>query len=175
MLPTVWISRDVDNALVQLGERWRPYETGGILLGWKDEGGSSVIAGLLGGGPSAIHTRSSFLPDDEWQFPRLRELFLDTGGDLNYLGEWHSHPTSSAAMSFTDKTTLRRTARRVRNPLMIIVGRPLDAWEVRGWIGSHRYFHRQQEANLVRFDLPDRWPTHFIFDPADLDPHTKPS
>ena len=173
-LPLIWLSKQVSKTCLSLSNGWSPLETGGILLGWRDADGSYVITGLIGGGPNAVHSTLAFTPDDDWQMQRLREAFDRTSGDLNYLGEWHSHPASQARMSGTDKRTLRKTSKAVPEPVMIIFGQSSGTSEICGWIGTPRLFAMHRKARIVEFDLPTNWPSALIFDAHPLDPATAP-
>lgn len=167
---SLWLSRQVFENCLGLRHAWHPFETGGMLLGWRNDDSSLVATGLIGGGPNAVHRVNSFLPDDNWQAIHMRRSFELSNGDLDYLGEWHSHPSSPAKMSWVDKSTLRKTAKVVADPVMIIVGTLMDGIEVNAWIGAGSFFARHMSIEVMIFDAPQHWPTYFAFDGYDLDP-----
>src|SRR4051812_37824791 len=97
-----------------------PLENGGVLLGWRS-GEDRIVVDLRGPGPRALHGRHCFIPDHVWQLSEIKRAFHESRGDLDYLGDWHSHPDGIAEMSDLDSATLLRIARRVSAPLMLIV------------------------------------------------------
>jgi integrative and conjugative element protein (TIGR02256 family) len=130
---TVWISERVVAAITREANNFYPLETGGLLLGWR-EGGDRIVTGVLGPGPSALHRESYFQPDHLWQVDRLEEVFAETDGDLDYLGDWHSHPDGPAKLSSDDRATLRRISRANPGGLMVILGGSVSGdWTVGSW------------------------------------------
>lgn len=159
---TIWLSQAVALTMQSHGENFYPLEVGGVLLGWRD-GEHRIVTGLVGPGPKSLHGRHAFVPDHLWQVDQIRKAFTETGGDLDYLGDWHSHPNGAAQMSAMDDSTLSRIARRVANPLMAIVaGGPSD-WQFGGWSANRRaLFRRAMISNqpLRVFEPPSHWPTY---------------
>lgn len=136
--PTVWIAESAMEAAAADAEQHRPYETGGVLMGWHvPERSEYVITEVVGPGPRAIHKRMSFSPDAEWQEGRIAELYRRAGQRLWYLGDWHSHPDSPPSPSWRDAQTLRRIARsraaRVKSPTMLILGGNHGTWSPTAW------------------------------------------
>jgi integrative and conjugative element protein (TIGR02256 family) len=159
----VWLSSHVMRAMCKHACEFAPLENGGILLGWR-AGRDRVVIDLRGPGPHALHGRHCFVPDHVWQVAEIRRAFQDSGGDVDDLGDWHSHPGGVAAMSDLDSATLRRIARRVQEPLMLIVaGSETDQdWSARCWKGriDGRFLRRRLEAQpqeLKLFDPPADW------------------
>jgi integrative and conjugative element protein (TIGR02256 family) len=161
---TVWLARRALDKMRDHASALQPLETGGILLGWRS-GDDRVVVDVCGPGLNALHGRHRFVPDHAWQITAIHRVFQQSKGDIDYLGDWHSHPDGVAAMSGDDCKTLRRIARRARNPLMVIVAKgtsDLD-WIVGCWIG---YFEggliRRRFATLLQqpalFDPPPEWP-----------------
>jgi integrative and conjugative element protein (TIGR02256 family) len=132
-----------------------PFETGGLLLGyWARDSKEAVITEIVGGGPGAVRTEDSFVPDRAFQVSELEAAFFDSDGRDNYLGEWHSHPRSWPKPSWTDRLLLRRivleTNGDLLRPLMLIVGaRGL----VVGWQGVLRGIGRLSIASPVQVSL----------------------
>jgi integrative and conjugative element protein (TIGR02256 family) len=110
-------------------------ENGGIFLGWRS-GEDRIIVDLRGPGPLALHGRHCFVPDHKWQVAEVKSAFETSDGDLDYLGDWHSHPDGVAEMSDLDSATLLRIARRVSEPLMLIVAGCGLTWTPRCWKGQ---------------------------------------
>ena len=109
-----------------------PLETGGVLLGWRS-GVDRIVADLVGPGPRALHGRHRFLPDHAWQVRRIQEAFSSTNGDLDYLGDWHTHPSGRAEMSSEDYATLRALHRHVPGALMVIGAGVEEDWAFGAW------------------------------------------
>lgn len=161
---TVWLARHALNAMKTEGAEKYPLESGGILLGWR-RGEDKVVADIVGPGANALHGRTRFLPDHKWQVSEIDRIFRETKGDIDYLGDWHTHPDGVAAMSDEDSRTLSRIARRVRGALMMILAGPnFDADELGCWRSGPRerlfplrYVTHSQD--LVVFDRPANWPS----------------
>lgn len=102
-----------------------PVETGGILLGRRSER-SVLITEVVGPGPRARHERTWFEPDQEWQEVAVADAWLRSGGSVEYLGDWHSHPAGRLKPSRLDLTAAQTIASsheaRAQRPLMLIVG-----------------------------------------------------
>jgi integrative and conjugative element protein (TIGR02256 family) len=131
----VWLSSRVMQSMSEYARDLSPLENGGILLGWRS-GEDRIIADLRGPGPLALHGRHCFLPDHKWQVAEINQAFEASRGDLDYLGDWHSHPDGVAEMSDLDSATLLRIARRVSAPLMLIVAGSGMEWSARCWKGQ---------------------------------------
>lgn len=158
---TIWLSRPIMTVIRDLAALFYPVETGGVLLGWRD-GGDRIITGLVGPGPNALHGRYTFLPDHAWQIARIREAFDASLGDLDYLGDWHTHPDGLAEMSNMDCKTLSRIERRVKSPLMMIAAGSGKNWTINGWSGFRSSFFanlRPQHEPVMLFDPPENWPS----------------
>jgi integrative and conjugative element protein (TIGR02256 family) len=104
-----------------------PDETGGVLLGHRQPGDGlgATVRYLVGPGPAAIHEPRRFEPDYAWQAAATAELWT-TDQSLEYLGDWHTHPGGTTALSQLDKDALRAIAAapdaNQGNPVMLIVG-----------------------------------------------------
>lgn len=159
---TIWLSQSVALTMQSHGENFYPLEVGGVLLGWRD-GEHRIVTGLIGPGPKSLHGRYAFVPDHPWQVDQIGKAFTETGGDLDYLGDWHSHPNGTAQMSTMDDGTLSRIARHVIDPLMVILAsRPSD-WLSGAWIANRRTFFRRpviSQQSLRAFEPPSHWPEY---------------
>lgn len=103
----LWLAVDALAAIEATAEAKYPFETGGVLVGYRS-GASQIIESAIGPGPNAIHARYSFHSDHEWQCDKLDELFLQSKGRQVYLGEWHTHPGGDCRMSMVDRRTLAK-------------------------------------------------------------------
>ncbi len=117
-----------------------PNETGGVLLGTFDMSRRVALVSI------ALPS-----PDDskEWPIVYIRgsaglrgavsRAEVTTGGGLEYLGEWHSHPKgANAAASKDDRKALKLLsevmAEDARPAVMMIVGEH----EIRLYVADHR-------------------------------------
>jgi integrative and conjugative element protein (TIGR02256 family) len=119
-------------------ERIDPCETGGVLLGyWGDGTQEPVITHSVGPGPDALHEPVRFRPDQPYQLAEIASLYESSERTIQYLGDWHSHPSGSGGLSTVDRRTLRRIARcrtaRAACPLMLVLAGE-SAWEPTAWI-----------------------------------------
>lgn len=77
--------------MTEEGQAKYPKETGGILVGWL-EGSIIHIEVAVGPGPKAINKRNSFIRDGDYSQRQLDGIVVETAGQWDYIGEWHSHP-----------------------------------------------------------------------------------
>lgn len=115
-----------------------PLETGGVLLGYwgTDNQSDAIVTHIIGPGPKAIHCKTRFVPDHEFQLAQLSKIYEESGRQTQYLGDWHTHPGGTGYPSEQDRTTIFRIARcrtaRVQRPIMLIVyGGP--CWSAYAW------------------------------------------
>lgn len=139
-------------------------ETGGVLLGWRDAL-DIVVEHVIGAGPEADHQRSSFQPDAGWQEARIAELYERSGRQLDYLGDWHTHPGGTPHPSRRDERTLRHIASspeaRCPEPVMVIMGNRdnevdangIAAWSAQALALSNSPWWRRWEAHTQSIQL----------------------
>lgn len=85
-------------------------ETGGIIIGYRTKGLDIVITHVTGPGPKAIHSIFNFDIDHEYAQHALDYIYTETGGELSFLGDWHTHPLMSTSLSGRDKMTIKDIA-----------------------------------------------------------------
>jgi integrative and conjugative element protein (TIGR02256 family) len=140
--PLLWLSYGLVAELVTVAAEHAPNETGGLLLGYWANEDEAVGTLLIGPGPNARHLPTGFAPDTEYQERRLANEYARSGRRLEYLGDWHTHPSSDPTPSEKDEGTLKRIAidpdARCPRPLMVIVGDP-DEWVVGVWCLRRRW------------------------------------
>jgi integrative and conjugative element protein (TIGR02256 family) len=124
--PTLWLSQDAIDEIVDEAQKMLPNETGGILLGWEHHDRCEiVIVSIIGPGAGAVHAPTAFRPDASWQDQQLAEIYERSGRRVTYLGDWHVHPLGGGALSRRDRRTLHRIATsseaRAPRPLMGIL------------------------------------------------------
>ncbi|HVU96902.1 MAG TPA: Mov34/MPN/PAD-1 family protein [Puia sp.] len=86
-----------------------PRETGGVLLGVANHKTRVIhVAGLIDAPPDSRSNLVCFLRGKEGLPESIDEVVARTGGQIGYIGEWHSHPCGPEAMSPTDETAVAR-------------------------------------------------------------------
>ncbi len=130
--PTVWLNAQALDAMTAEARRAHPNETGGMLVGWDNPARHEiVIATIIGPGPNASRTKTTFEPDSAAQQAQLEHMFNTTDGAITYLGDWHVHPAGGFGMSRRDRKTMAATARhpdaQQPQPLMGLLARTADS------------------------------------------------
>jgi integrative and conjugative element protein (TIGR02256 family) len=132
-----------------------PYETGGVILGyWAGE--NVVVTRFTMPGKDAIHSKMSFVPDYLFDEKVLANVYTLTGGQITYLGDWHTHPNATTdTLSRKDIATLRRIAAydaaRAPKPLMVLLWGTPEDWGVTAWIPAKPRFAFR--ATVRRFEI----------------------
>ncbi len=111
-------------------------EAGGVLLGRFIQGTSDIVvddATTPGDGDAA--SRFTFRRSRRRTQAIIEQVWQESGGTRNYLGEWHTHPEDDPSPSAVDLANWRRiveTARYEQKSLIfVIVGlRYIGTWEV---------------------------------------------
>ena len=142
----VTVDRALANQLLSEARRWAPLETGGILLGeFVDSDRGARVTEVVGAGPGARRETNRFVPDGPWQRRQIAERYLASGRNLEYIGDWHSHPAGNGP-SKLDRETARRIAReklaRCPHPVLLIVTRVALQWELRAYRFGHKRLRR---------------------------------
>lgn len=100
-------------------------ETGGILIGHKNENGSVTITLASEPGINARKEKSGFSKDIESCQKILDETYENSSGKEIYVGEWHYHPCKNYDPSNTDLKSLSEIASDkeyiTTKPIMIIL------------------------------------------------------
>lgn len=114
---------------------WSP-EAGGILLGrLLIDGDHVVVDEVTVPGPHDRRSRFRFFRAQRPAQAAVNEVWTKSGGELNYLGEWHTHPQDDPTPSWHDRTDWRRlvTIQTYEQPSLffLIAGRcTISAWEL---------------------------------------------
>jgi integrative and conjugative element protein (TIGR02256 family) len=82
-------------------------ETGGALVGFLSEDESVIVTGACGPGPRAELRRYSVLIDGKYADAFCTRAFEESGGRLDYVGDWHRHPGWSLASSRQDLEAMK--------------------------------------------------------------------
>jgi integrative and conjugative element protein (TIGR02256 family) len=139
-IPTVWIPTALLAHLYEFAREHAPLETGGMLLGWRNQGKVAINA-TIDAGPGAQRKRTSFIPDGHWQQRQLAAVYEQSGRIATYLGDWHSHPRGPVRPSGQDHETAAAVASceqaRTPNPITLILGPSRG----RAQLVAHVYIH----------------------------------
>lgn len=131
MSSQIWIASTALACMEQDACEYFPLETGGLLVGYR-LGPNQVVTAIIGAGERAVRTKISFEADHDYQCAELDRFFFDSMGVTVYLGDWHTHPSSSPELSGTDRRTLARIARHspanCTSPLMLVGGGSPGRW-----------------------------------------------
>jgi integrative and conjugative element protein (TIGR02256 family) len=138
----VWMAQHAHSQCVREATRFYPRETGGTFMGYWSAGGQEVvITRLIGAGPRALHARTAFEPDQQWQLAEIARHYTASGRREGYLGDWHSHPgAGSGELSGTDRSVLRRIIRtpqaRAPRPISVVLWGGAGSWQVSAWVAT---------------------------------------
>ncbi len=105
-------------------------ESGGILLGYRRGSHLHVTEATVPlASDQASRTRflRSAVPHQQAALARWRQ----SGGTIDYLGEWHTHPEHSPSPSTIDTRGWRRICSKRKNPMLFVIAGTQD----RLWIG----------------------------------------
>ena len=99
-----------------------------------DQGEAQISHMAIGTGTTAAVVGDTTL-ETELDRNALTSVTQGTGGSENevtYLGDWHSHPSSTSSLSLLDKRTLTKIATtdeaNCKNPIMLILGKKPEKW-----------------------------------------------
>lgn len=124
---TVEIEPEVIETLRKHEQTGHKSESGGILLGkYCPKGERYVITTVTEPSERDTCGRLWFVRNRDSAQKIINECWTETGGLVNYLGEWHTHPWESPRPSYTDKRLMRTIIKDGSNVwrylFMIIVG-----------------------------------------------------
>jgi integrative and conjugative element protein (TIGR02256 family) len=100
---TVRISAHAADQMRYHRRRRLPCETGGVLLGAIDHQRQVVYVGtILPSPPDSAEWTTTYIRGVEGLRKKVDDLSRIAGGDLVYVGEWHSHPAGSSGSPSAD-------------------------------------------------------------------------
>lgn len=134
-----------------------PRETGGILLGYQDNGTIVVTHALVVEGKGA--TTNRYVRDDLRADELLQEYLEQRADDdpIGYVGEWHSHPSPSGP-STVDHAAMRATAKISSNPIALLVFAPGATGAFFGLIARRQRFGKTTTKEAIISLPPSRFP-----------------
>lgn len=132
-LRIVW-NEGIRQRVRQLRAEQLPNETGGVLLGYFDLPNASVyLVDVLPAPADSQGDPSGFTRGIDGLSAAVKQVSERTGGIVDYVGEWHSHPPGSGARPSTadmyQMASLASALHRDGLPaLMLIVGEDEEYW-----------------------------------------------
>jgi integrative and conjugative element protein (TIGR02256 family) len=101
-------------------------ETCGILVGKITDGRIAIVTDASDAGPKAESSATICSRDVGYTQRWLEDRVKSAGGKIEYIGEWHSHPSEDTTPSTTDTTSLTDIASSPNylcgTPVMLILG-----------------------------------------------------
>jgi integrative and conjugative element protein (TIGR02256 family) len=113
-----------------------PRETGGVLLGsWDLQRGIVYVVATIPSPDDSDEGPTSYIRGSRGLESAVSDAIARTGGQLQYLGEWHSHPDGHSAEPSDDDCKLFDWVREYTTqdgypPAMLIVGEKESRWLV---------------------------------------------
>lgn len=119
----VLISNQLLERMYEVASEYYPNEFGGILSGFR-EGNKVVVVDFET--PSKIeNSGNKFVRHSDNLNVYLSNIYRSSEGILEYIGEWHSHPGSSAQYSLNDEQSMIQISKdkkvKIENPVMVIL------------------------------------------------------
>lgn len=103
-------------------------EAGGILLGMR-RGEHLHVTAFTSPGPQDKRARTGFHRTRRHHQAQALEHWTDSAGQVDYLGEWHTHPERSPTPSVTDRREWSILTQRYASPLVFaIAGTSESIW-----------------------------------------------
>lgn len=110
-------------------------EEGGILLGAYREGGMEVTS-LTEAAPLDERQLTRFVRQDPRHQEAATRAWVASDGTVNFVGEWHTHPSGDPRPSTTDFNTWKDVVRRGRRPMGFVIVAPGMWW---AYLGTRRF------------------------------------
>jgi integrative and conjugative element protein (TIGR02256 family) len=140
-------------------------ETGGILLGRRDEATRTVwIDTVSGPPPDSIASRERFDCGTAGVAENVAEHRARSHGEIAYLGMWHTHPNMRATPSATDLRGMIGlvAGEELREAVMLIVGGQHGSEELAGYVFNGDEIRNSGHAEFLVAPQPSAAP------PAEL-------
>lgn len=97
-------------------------ESAGVLIGER-RGAHLVIWDLSEPGKGDVQSRCSVNRKGGHHQDKVNSAFLESGGTLQYVGEWHTHPEDTPSPSTKDRTSWLEKIDSTSPMILLIVGR----------------------------------------------------
>ncbi|MFC7865998.1 SAVED domain-containing protein [Streptomyces murinus] len=154
--PRIELRQEAYEAIASATARQLPRETGGILLGYREDANLAVTHALVVDGQGASTHR--YVRDDVRANALLAEFLAERADDdpTGYVGEWHSHPAPSGPSSI-DVAAMRATAREYDGPIALLVYAPGGADPFSGLIALRQRWGRVTSKAATVLPPPQRF------------------
>lgn len=124
-----WTVRVADSAVAKMSvirASHLPCETGGVLVGSFDVGSRILyVTDVLEGPADSEEWPNLYRRGSKGLAVEIAQIATRSGGEIGYVGEWHSHPDGSGAtLSATDDAALAALVGRMREdglPALVVV------------------------------------------------------
>ena len=107
-----WQVRFANGIIGRMQEQMRaaaPRETGGVFVGCANYKTNTIhVVDLIDAPPDSQADEVCFIRGIDGLPDKVRQINERSGGQLGYIGEWHSHPQGPEGMSVTDRATVQR-------------------------------------------------------------------
>ncbi|WP_406723574.1 Mov34/MPN/PAD-1 family protein [Streptomyces sp. GD-15H] len=150
------LCREAYEAITSATAEHLPVETGGLLLGYREDANVLVTHALVIDGEGASTHR--YVRDDIRANVLLAAFLAQRADDdpTGYVGEWHSHPAPSGP-SQTDVAAMHATARASDGPIALLVYAPGGADPFFGLIVRRQRFGRLSSKKATVLPPPSRF------------------
>ena len=86
-----------------------PHETGGVFVGAVNYKAKTIhVVDLIAAPPDSKSNPVCFFRGVEGLPEKVNEVNVNSGNQLGYIGEWHSHPFGPEGMSTIDAATVKK-------------------------------------------------------------------
>lgn len=93
-----------------------PNETGGIFIGTVNYKSKTIhVVDLIYAPPDSQTNCACFFRGIDGLPEKVKDVNIDSGNQLGYIGEWHSHPSGPNSMSTVDANTVKRFKEEFEN------------------------------------------------------------
>ena len=97
---TVIYDSELLDTLAQMRENRLPNETGGVLIGSRDRTRKILyVVDALPSPPDSEELKTSYIRGTKGLSEEVERIANVTGSNLDYIGEWHSHPDGTSSPS----------------------------------------------------------------------------
>ncbi|WP_276328192.1 Mov34/MPN/PAD-1 family protein [Evansella clarkii] len=128
-------------------ERFRVYrqlestatEAGGVLMGRFIEDSDDIIIDLITEPTEKdIRKRCFFKKHLETHQDLVDEIWEESDGTFNYLGEWHTHPEKHPSPSFHDRREWKKVLRKTQCESSLLFFFIIGTESIGAWVGNRR-------------------------------------
>jgi integrative and conjugative element protein (TIGR02256 family) len=125
----------IEDQVIRILDRYRQRssgspESGGILLGYRRELHLHVTEATVPLGTD-IRSRTRFFRSADPHRQAAHARWRESGGTMDYVGEWHTHPEINPSPSTIDRVAWERICNSRKAPMLFIIAGTHD----RLWIG----------------------------------------